>query len=49
MNKAIYTYWQDDGMWLGYLDEFPDYMTQAPSLAELEENLLDLYRDLAGA
>ena len=49
MNKAIYTYWQDDGMWLGYLDEFPDYMTQATSLVELEENLLDFYRDLASA
>ena len=33
-------------MWLGYLEEFPDYMTQGESLAELEENLRDLYRDL---
>ena len=48
MNKATYTYWQDDGVWLGYLDEFPDYRTQAPSFAELEANLLDLYRYLAG-
>lgn len=33
-------------MWLGYLEEFPDYLTQGESLKELEENLLDLYRDL---
>ena len=33
-------------MWLGYLEEFPDYMTQGESLAELEDNLRDLYRDL---
>lgn len=33
-------------MWLGYLEEFPDYLTQGTSLAELEENLRDLYRDL---
>ena len=33
-------------MWLGYLEEFPDYVTQGGSLAELEENLRDLYRDL---
>jgi hypothetical protein len=33
-------------MWLGYFEEFPDYMTQGESLAELEENLRDLYSDL---
>ena len=33
-------------MLLGYLDEFPDYLTQGESLAELKENLRDLYRDL---
>ena len=48
MNKATYTYWQDEGMWLGYLEEFPYYLTQAPSLTELEANLLDLYQDLTG-
>jgi hypothetical protein len=41
-----YTYWQEDDMWLGYLEEFPDYMTQGESLAELEENLRDIYQDL---
>ncbi len=33
-------------MWLGYFEEFPDYMTQGESLAELEENLQDLHNDL---
>lgn len=33
-------------MWLGYFEEFPDYMTQGETLAELRENLLDLHRDL---
>ena len=33
-------------MWLGYLEEFPDYLTQGMSLAELEDNLRDLYKDL---
>ena len=33
-------------MWLGYLGEFPDYLTQGESLAELEGNLRDLYKDL---
>ena len=41
-----YVRWQEGDMWLGYLEEFPDYLTQGESLSELEENLRDLYRDL---
>lgn len=33
-------------MWLGYFEEFPDYLTQGETLAELEDNLRDLYRDV---
>lgn len=33
-------------MWLGYFEEYPDYLTQGETLEELEENLRDLYRDL---
>jgi len=46
MKTARYVHWQDGDMLLGYLDEFPDYLTQGESLAELKENLRDLYRDL---
>lgn len=46
MDKAKFTYWQDGDMWLGYLEDYPDYMTQGETLAELEENLKDLYREL---
>ena len=46
MKTARYVHWQDGEMWLGYLEEFPDYLTQGESLAELEENLRDLYQDL---
>jgi hypothetical protein len=35
-------------MYVGYLEEFPDYWTQGESTDELEEQLLDLYRDLTG-
>jgi len=34
-------------MWLGYLEEFPDYMTQGRTSKELRENLGDIYRDLS--
>ena len=46
MQNIRYVYWQDGDAWLGYLEEFPDYMTQGQSLADLEEHLRDLYKDL---
>jgi hypothetical protein len=46
MARARYVHWQDGEMWIGYLEEFPDYLTQGESLADLEDNLRDLYRDL---
>jgi predicted RNase H-like HicB family nuclease len=48
MNNLNYTYWQDSGMWIGYIDEYKDYMTQGESLDELKSNLIDIYNDLAG-
>jgi len=33
-------------MWLGYLEEYPDYITQGKTLDELEENLKDIYNEL---
>ena len=44
-NLSEYTYWQDGDMWLGYLDEYPDYMTQGKTPDELKENLMDIYRE----
>lgn len=46
MTTVPYVYWQDEEMWLGYLQEFPDYLTQAESLEELQENLKDIYDEL---
>jgi hypothetical protein len=48
MTNIRYVYWQDGNMWLGYLEEYPDYMTQGISLADLEEHLRDLHKDLTG-
>ena len=47
MDTMRYIYWEDDGMWLGYLEEFPDYMTQGITKEELEENLRDIHRELS--
>jgi len=46
MKATKYIYWQDEDMWLGYLEEYPDYWTQGETMEELEENLRDIYREL---
>ena len=46
MDKVKYVYWQDEDQWLGYLEEFPDYMTQGETQDDLKDHLLDLYHDL---
>ncbi len=46
MKTMKYIYWQDDDMWLGYLEEFPDYLTQGETLEQLQENLRDIFREL---
>jgi predicted RNase H-like HicB family nuclease len=41
-------YWIDDGIWIGYLEEFPDYMTQGETYEELKANLIDIFKELSG-
>ena len=35
--KLKYIYWRDDDYWLGYPEEYTDYMTQGESLEELKD------------
>ena len=46
MRTLKYTFWQDGEFFLGYLNDFPDYQTQAYSKEELIDNLKDLLTDL---
>ena len=46
MKREKYMYWQDGEMWLGYLEEYPDYWTQGETEEELRANLADIYKDL---
>jgi len=46
MRTVRYAYWQDEGVWLGHLEEYPDYMTQRQTIGELQRNLKDLYKEL---
>jgi predicted RNase H-like HicB family nuclease len=39
-----YTYWKSkDGWFVGYLNIWPDHLTQGKDIPELEAMLLDLY------
>ena len=45
MIELKYTYWEsEDGWFIGYLDAYPDHLTQGHDLAELEEMLADVYK-----
>jgi predicted RNase H-like HicB family nuclease len=46
MRTLKYTFWQDGEFFLGYLNDFPDYQTQAYTKDELIDNLKDLLSDI---
>jgi hypothetical protein len=46
MRTVKYVWWEEDGAWLGYLQDFPDYWTQGETPDDLKEHLRDLYADL---
>jgi hypothetical protein len=46
--KTEFTYWREnDGMFLGYLNEYPDHWTQGESLEDLKSHLLDIYNEFS--
>jgi hypothetical protein len=46
MKTLRFTYWQDGEYYLGFMNDYPDYQTQAFSKQELIGNLKDLLADL---
>jgi predicted RNase H-like HicB family nuclease len=48
MDTVKIIYWEEDGGWIGYLDEYPDYWTQGGTLDDLRDHLKDLHQDLTG-
>ena len=46
MKTVKFVYWQDKDFWIGYLHDYPDFMTQGLTLEELKENLQDIYNDI---
>jgi predicted RNase H-like HicB family nuclease len=41
-----FIYYQENGLWIGWLEEYPDYRTQGESFEELKENLKDIFREI---
>jgi predicted RNase H-like HicB family nuclease len=39
-------YWEEDGAWIGYIQDYPDYWTQGNTLNDLKDHLKDLHQDL---
>ena len=46
MKKMKFIYYEEDGMFVGFLEEYPDYRTQGETLDELKQNLTEIYNDL---
>lgn len=48
MQTTKFVYWEEDGAWLGYLQDFPSYWTQGDTLEDLKAHLKDLYAEFTG-
>lgn len=47
METRRFVYYQEEDLYVGWLEEYPDYRTQGETLEQLKENLLDLHKELA--
>ena len=47
MEIIKFIFYQENELWVGWLEEYPDYRTQGTTLDELKENLKDIYEDLS--
>ncbi len=43
-----FTFWRDGEYFVGFLTDFPEYQTQGLTMAELQENLRDIYKEVQG-
>ncbi len=48
MQTKKYTYYEDDNVLIGWLEDYPDYRTMGETMEELEDNLQDIYEELTG-
>ena len=46
METKRFIYYEEGELFVGWLEEFPDYRTQGETLDELKKNLQDIYGEL---
>jgi predicted RNase H-like HicB family nuclease len=46
METKCFIYYEEDGIFVGWLEEYPDYRTQGETIDELRENLLEIHKDV---
>ena len=46
METRRFIYYEEDGYFIGWLEEFPDYRTQGRTMEELREHLVEIYKEL---
>ncbi|MFM8330382.1 MAG: type II toxin-antitoxin system HicB family antitoxin [Candidatus Methylumidiphilus sp.] len=46
MKTLKFTFWQDGDFFIGFLNDYPDYLTQGMSKEELADSLRSLLVDL---
>ena len=46
METKRFIYYEEAGLLVGWLEEYPDYRTQGETMDQLQDHLLDLYREL---
>ncbi len=46
MRSIKFTSWQDNGFYIGFINDYPDYLTQGETKDDLTDNLKDLLFDL---
>ncbi len=44
--KIRIIYKEEDGWYIGHIQQYPDYESQGKTLEELKENLLDIFNDI---
>ncbi|NLC57140.1 MAG: hypothetical protein GX774_09905 [Armatimonadetes bacterium] len=47
MEMKRFIYYQDGDLWVGWLEEYPDYRTQGHTLDELKENLKEIHEEIS--
>ena len=41
-----FVYYEEDGYYVGFLEEYPDYRSQAKTIEKLKSNLAEIYNEL---